>query len=124
MDIQANQLKQEAAAKAVEFVESGMILGLGSGSTTKFAVDFLGQKIQEGHLKNIIGIPTSEATAQQALALNIQLGELSDYDKLDLAIDGADEIDPQLNLTKGWGGGLGAGKIGGSLRRTFNYHCG
>jgi ribose 5-phosphate isomerase A len=99
-------LKKQVALEAVEFVESGMVLGLGSGSTIEFFITQLGQKIQAGQLKDIVGIPTSAATAAQAQAIGITLGELATYSKLNLAVDGADEVDPQLNLIKGWGGAL------------------
>lgn len=99
-------LKKQVAVKAVECIESGMVVGLGTGSTTKFVVELLGEKIRTGQLKNIVGIPTSNATTAQAKALNIRLGELADYTKLDVAIDGADEVDHNLNLIKGWGGAL------------------
>ncbi len=98
--------KKQVAAAAIELVESNMIVGLGTGSTTKFFLDFLSEKIRRGQLKNIIGISTSKATAAQATALGIQLGDLADYAKLDIAIDGADEVDHNLNLLKGWGGAL------------------
>ena len=103
---QAEKLKALAAQKAVEFISDGMVVGLGTGSTTKFAVDMLGEKVKSGQLRNIIGIPTSEATARQAEAWGIVLGDLIDYPHLDIAIDGADEVSPDLNLTKGWGGAL------------------
>jgi len=99
-------LKRQVATVAVEWIESGMVVGLGSGSTAKIVIDLLGEKIRAGHLKNIVGIPTSNATAAQARALGIALAELGDYAKLDLAIDGADEVDGRLNLIKGWGGAL------------------
>ncbi|MFQ5577749.1 MAG: ribose 5-phosphate isomerase A, partial [Anaerolineae bacterium] len=104
-DAQA-RLKQQAAANAVELVSGGMVIGLGTGSTTNFAIDMLGQKVQSGQLTGITGVPTSEATAGRAKAVGIPLGELADFSALDLAIDGADEVDPALNLTKGWGGAL------------------
>ncbi len=103
---QAEKLKAQAAKKAVEFVSDGMIIGLGTGSTTKFAVDMLGEKVRKGQLRNIVGIPTSTATAKQAQRWGIVLGDLVDYPHLDLAIDGADEVSPNLDLTKGWGGAL------------------
>lgn len=99
-------LKKQVAVKAVECIESGMVVGLGTGSTTKFVVELLAKKIRTSQLKNIVGIPTSNATAEQAKALGIQLGDLADYTKLDVAVDGADEVDHNLNLIKGWGGAL------------------
>eukprot|EP00850_Spirogloea_muscicola_P008689 SM000047S16828 [mRNA] locus=s47:108932:111443:- [translate_table: standard] len=101
-----DDLKQLAANKAVEYVESGMVLGLGTGSTAAFAVARIGQLLKEGKLENIVGVPTSTRTAEQAAALGIPLSVLDDHPKIDLAIDGADEVDPALNLVKGRGGAL------------------
>jgi len=98
--------KRQVAEAAVELIEDGMVVGLGSGSTARIFVELLGQKIRAGELKDIVGIATSKATAKQAKALEIRQGNLSDYSKLDIAIDGADEVDPNLNLVKGWGGAL------------------
>ena len=117
-----HSLKQQAAQKAVEFVESGMILGLGTGSTARLAVDYIGQRLQTGELKDIVGIPTSNATAQQARALGIPLGELSHHAQLDLAIDGADEVDGDLNLIKGWGGALVREKLVETYANRFINH--
>lgn len=101
-----DQLKKLAAERAVEYVRSGMVLGLGTGSTAKFAVDRLGDLLLQGKLKNIVGVPTSQRTADQAKRLGIPLSTLDDHPELDLAIDGADEVDPKLNLVKGRGGAL------------------
>jgi ribose 5-phosphate isomerase A len=111
--------KQMAAAAALDFVKSGMKLGLGTGSTTRYFVDMLGAKIKSGEIENIIGVPTSESTASQARALKIPLGSLSDIEELDLAVDGADEVDPQLNLIKGLGRALLREKIVESHAREF-----
>ena len=104
-------LKRRAAIKAVEFIESGMILGLGSGSTAWFALEAIGKRIQEGQLKSIIGIPSSKQTARDAQKLGIPIGSLADHPEIDLTIDGADEVDPDLNLIKGGGGALLREKI-------------
>lgn len=101
-----DDLKKLAADKAVDYVRSGMVLGLGTGSTAAFVVDKLGHLLKTGELKDIIGIPTSKRTEEQARSLNIPLTTLDDHPKLDLAIDGADEVDPDLNLVKGRGGAL------------------
>ncbi|KAJ0867220.1 putative ribose-5-phosphate isomerase [Helianthus annuus] len=101
-----DQLKKIAAYKAVEFVESGMVLGLGTGSTAKHAIDRIGHLLSQGKLTNIIGIPTSTKTHEQASSLNIPLSDLDTHPVLDLAIDGADEVDPDMNLVKGRGGSL------------------
>lgn len=99
-------LKQQAAQKALEFVQSGMVVGLGSGSTATCFVDLLAEKLRLGSLRDIQGVPTSEATAQQARRLGIPLTKLAGHSTLDLAVDGADEVDPQLNLIKGLGKAL------------------
>ncbi|PON47048.1 Ribose 5-phosphate isomerase, type A [Trema orientale] len=101
-----DELKKIAAYKAVEYVESGMVLGLGTGSTAKHAVDRIGELLRQGKLKNIVGIPTSKKTHEQAVSLGIPLSDLDSHPVLDLAIDGADEVDPYLNLVKGRGGSL------------------
>jgi len=102
----AVETKRLAAEAAVMLVENGMTIGLGSGTTAKIFVDLLGERLASGCLKNVVGVPTSKATAQQAAALHIPLGELANYCRLDLAVDGADEVDPNLNLLKGWGGAM------------------
>ncbi|KAK5786290.1 probable ribose-5-phosphate isomerase 3, chloroplastic [Gossypium arboreum] len=101
-----DDLKKLAADKAVESVKSGMILGLGTGSTAAFVVDKIGQLLSTGQLSNIVGIPTSKRTQEQAASLNIPLSTLDLHPRIDLAIDGADEVDPNLDLVKGRGGAL------------------
>jgi len=101
-----DQLKQQAAFKAVEYVQSGMKVGLGTGSTAAFAVDRLGDLLNRGELKDILAVPTSKRTEEQARALGIPLATLDEVPKLDVAIDGADEVDPALNVVKGRGGAL------------------
>lgn len=99
-------LKRAAAAEALKFVESGMVLGLGSGSTSREFVDLLGAKIASGELVDIVGVPTSVATEKQALELGISLKGMDEVERLDLGIDGADEVDVDLNLIKGLGKAL------------------
>ena len=89
-----------------DHVESGMVVGLGTGSTAYFAVERLGEKLKSGELKDIIAIPTSERTREQAESLGIPLCTLNEKSVLDVAIDGADEVDPDLALVKGGGGAL------------------
>ncbi|XP_077245376.1 ribose 5-phosphate isomerase, type A protein [Tasmannia lanceolata] len=101
-----DDLKKLAADKAVDYVRSGMVLGLGTGSTAAFVVDKIGQLLNSGQLQNIVGIPTSKRTQEQAASLGIPLSILDEHPTLDLAIDGADEVDPYLNLVKGRGGAL------------------
>src|SRR6185312_15407004 len=91
----SEQLKREAAAIALASLHSGMRLGLGTGSTARHFVDLLGEKVRDGF--ECICVPTSEATAEQARALNIPLSDLDALDRLDVTVDGADEIDPALN---------------------------
>jgi ribose 5-phosphate isomerase A len=104
--------KSDEAKKVVgyhsidEFVKSGMVVGLGTGSTAKFAVERLGQKLKSGQLKGIIAIPTSEATKSQAMACQIPLTTLNEISAIDVAIDGADQVDKNFNLIKGGGGAL------------------
>jgi ribose 5-phosphate isomerase A len=102
-------LKRQAAARALEHVQDGMKLGLGTGSTAKHFVDLLGEKVRAG--MKVVGVPTSEATRAQAEACGIPLTTLDDIDRLDLTVDGADEMDPALNLIKGGGGALLREKI-------------
>jgi len=104
-----DQLKRQAAAQAVEHVRDGMRLGLGTGSTAKHFVELLGERVRAG--LSVIGVPTSEGTRADAERCGIPLGSLDDIDRLDLTVDGADEIDPQLNLIKGGGGALLREKI-------------
>ena len=104
-------LKLQAAQKALEFVKNGMVVGLGTGSTTAHFIDLLGEKLRQGDLHEIRGVPTSELTASQARRLNIPLTTLSKCGDIDLAVDGADEVDPRLDLIKGLGKALLREKI-------------
>ncbi|WOL15273.1 putative ribose-5-phosphate isomerase 3, chloroplastic [Canna indica] len=101
-----DDLKKLAAIKAVEYVSSGMVIGLGTGSTAAFVVAEIGTLLSSGKLTNIVGVPTSKRTYEQALSLGIPLSTLDEHPRIDLAIDGADEVDPDLNLVKGRGGAL------------------
>eukprot|EP00386_Alphamonas_edax_P015904 GDKI01048603.1.p1 GENE.GDKI01048603.1~~GDKI01048603.1.p1 ORF type:complete len:305 (-),score=87.39 GDKI01048603.1:322-1236(-) len=102
-----DELKKLVGYKAVDdYVKSGMLVGLGTGSTVYFAVERLGQKLKSGELSNIAGIPTSERTREQAEKLGIPLVTLDERSDIDVAIDGADEVDGYLNLVKGRGGAL------------------
>src|ERR1700744_5457635 len=104
-----DDLKRQAAARALEHVQGGVKLGLGTGSTAKHFVDLLGEKVRAG--LRVVGVPTSEATRAQAEQCGIALTTLDDIDRLDLTVDGADEIDHALNLIKGGGGALLREKI-------------
>ena len=101
-----DELKKKAAFSAVEFVVSDMVVGLGTGSTTRFALLRIADRVQAGELKNIVGIPSSVQTEKLARELGIPLVSLADKAQIDLTIDGADEVDPDLNLIKGGGGAL------------------
>jgi len=102
-------LKRAAAAKALDYVQPGMKLGLGTGSTAEIFLDLLAPRIRGG--LNVIGVPTSEKTAAKARALGISLAPLDDLAPLDLTVDGADESDRELTLIKGAGGALLREKI-------------
>jgi ribose 5-phosphate isomerase A len=102
-------LKRQAAALALEHVRDGMRIGLGTGSTAKHFVELLGERVRAG--LDIVGVPTSETTRADAARFGIPLTTLDDIDRLDLTVDGADEIDPALNLIKGGGGALLREKI-------------
>lgn len=104
-----DQLKRQAAARALEHVRDGMKVGLGTGSTARHFVELLGEKVAAG--MRVIGVPTSEATRADAERCKIPLITLDAVDRLDLTVDGADEIDPALNLIKGGGGALLREKI-------------
>ena len=104
-----DELKRQAATRALEFVQDGMKLGLGTGSTAKHFVELLGALVRDG--LDVIGVPTSEATRADAIRCGIPLTTLDEIDRLDLTVDGADEVDPSLNLIKGGGGALLREKI-------------
>jgi ribose 5-phosphate isomerase A len=107
MDVEA--YKRAAAAKALEFVRPGMRVGLGTGSTAKHFVELLAERVRGG--LDVVAVPTSEATRAQAERLGITLTTLDETPALDLTIDGADEIAPDLTLIKGGGGALLREKI-------------
>lgn len=96
--------KREAGEHAAGWVEPGMVVGLGTGSTAIHAVRRIAARLRDGSLDRIVGIPTSQATADAAAGLGIPLGSLAEHPVIDLTIDGADEVDPNLALIKGAGG--------------------
>ena len=104
------EAKKNAAIASAGLVTSGQILGLGSGSTANYMIEALGRKIREEKLR-IFGIPTSNKTAELATEHGIPLTTLDKYPRLDIAIDGADQVDHKLNLIKGMGGALTREKI-------------
>jgi ribose 5-phosphate isomerase A len=106
-------MKKQVGERAVDFVEDGMILGLGSGSTAYWMMKKLGERVTKG--LSVMGIPTSTRTEGWAKEFGVPLTDFTQVDKIDLAIDGANEIDENLNLTKGGGGSLVREKIVNSL---------
>jgi ribose 5-phosphate isomerase A len=100
------QLKRQAAERAAEFVASGMVVGLGHGSTAVFAVRHIAELLRTGQLRDVVGVPCSSQVEAEARGLGIPLTTLDEHPTVDLTIDGADEVDPQLDLIKGGGGAL------------------
>ncbi len=103
-------LKELAAAEAVRYVEDGMVVGLGSGSTASIAIRLIGDKVKAEGLE-IVGVPTSKTSDLLGRAVGIKIVDLDNHPTVDLTIDGADEVDPRLNLIKGLGGALVREKI-------------
>ena len=112
-------MKQEVGRAAASRVKSGSIVGLGTGSTTAFAIQFLGDRLKSGELTDIKGIPTSFQASMLAKQYGIPLVTLDDVDHIDVAIDGADEVDPQKNLIKGGGAAHTREKVIDSLATLF-----
>jgi len=111
--------KRDAAARAAALVASGMTVGLGSGSTALLAVEALGRRVADGSLADVVGIPTSRATAEFARARGLTLTDLERRPVVDLAIDGADEVDADGGMLKGAGGALVREKIVARAARRF-----
>jgi ribose 5-phosphate isomerase A len=114
-----DQLKRAAAERAVEFVTSGTAIGLGTGSTVRPLLDLLASRLRARTLRGVVAVPSSDETAQRCRALGIPLVTLDEYPELALAIDGADEIDPRLNLIKGQGGALLREKLVARAAKRF-----
>ena len=112
-------MKQEVGKAAAARVQSGSIVGLGTGSTTAYTIKFLGDRLKSGELKDIIGIPTSFQAEVLAKQYSIPLTTLDAVDRIDIAIDGADEVDPQKNLIKGGGAAHTREKIVDYLAEQF-----
>lgn len=106
-----NELKRIAAERAVSFIESGMVVGLGHGSTSMLAVHELASRLKRGELRDIVAIPCSPEIETESRKLGIVITTLEDHPRIDLTVDGADEVDPHLNLIKGGGGALLREKI-------------
>ena len=113
------ELKRQAAEKAVQLIESGMVVGLGTGSTAVHATRAVGRLLQEGKLQNIVAIPTSDETAREAESLHIPLVAFDTHPIIDITIDGADEADPNLDVIKGLGGALLREKIVAVVSQRF-----
>jgi ribose 5-phosphate isomerase A len=111
--------KERAAEAALQFVESGMVVGLGSGSTAQLFIQRLGQRLRDGTLSGIRGVPTSHDSERLAHEGGIPLTSFSEVERCDVTIDGADEVDPRLNLIKGLGGALLREKIVAQNRRQL-----
>ena len=112
-------MKQEVGKAAAARVQSDMIVGLGTGSTTAYAIEYLGARLAKGELKNIVGIPTSFQAEVLSKKYGVPLTTLDAIDHMDIAIDGADEVDPHKNLIKGGGAAHTREKIVDSLADTF-----
>jgi ribose 5-phosphate isomerase A len=112
-------MKQYVGKAAADRVQSGMIVGLGTGSTTAYAIQYIGERLKSGEIKDIKGIPTSFQATVLAKEYGIPLTTLDEVDKIDIAIDGADEVDPQKNLIKGGGAAHTREKIVDSLADVF-----
>ena len=118
MDLQ-NQMKQAVAKAAVDQIQNGMILGLGSGSTAALMIEELARKIKSGEIKDIVGVTTSFQGEVLASELGIPLKSLSSVSEIDLAIDGADEVDPKFQLIKGGGACHVQEKLVAALAKKF-----
>ena len=112
-------MKQEVGKAAAALVQSGMIVGLGTGSTTAYAIEYLGNRLKSGEINDIIGIPTSFQAEVLAKKYGIPLTTLDAVDHIDIAIDGADEVDPQKNLIKGGGAAHTREKVVDALANQF-----
>ena len=118
MDLQ-NQMKQAVAQAAVDQIQNGMILGLGSGSTAALMIEALALKIKSGEIKDVVGVTTSFQGEVLATELGIPLKSLSSVSEIDLAIDGADEVDPKFQLIKGGGACHVQEKLVAALAKKF-----
>lgn len=114
-----DRMKQEVGKAAAQMVKSNSIVGLGTGSTTAYAIEYIGQRLQAGEITNIKGIPTSFQATVLAKKYGIPLTTLDEVERIDLAIDGADEVDPHKNLIKGGGAAHTQEKIVDSLAEQF-----
>lgn len=116
---QQNEFKRAAAVRAAEWIEDGMVVGLGTGSTVRFLLEHIAERRAQGAWQSIVGVATSAATTRQAELLGIPLASLEEQPRVDLTIDGADEVDPELRLIKGLGAALLREKIVASNSARF-----
>lgn len=114
-----DEAKKRAAAQAANHITDGMVLGIGSGTTTAEAIKIIGSKLKEGILSDIKGVPTSYHSINEAVKAKIPLTTLDEYPQLDVGIDGADQIDRQLNAIKGHGGAMLREKIVAACCKTY-----
>jgi ribose 5-phosphate isomerase A len=114
-----DELKHAATARAVTFIRSGTVIGLGTGSTVRPLLELLAARLRSDELEQVIAVPTSEDTAARCRACGIPITTLDEYPRLDLAIDGADEVGPGLDLIKGLGGALLREKLVARAARRF-----
>jgi ribose 5-phosphate isomerase A len=112
-------MKQQVGYAAAAKVQSNSIVGLGTGSTTAYAIQAIGERLQSGDLQNVKGVPTSFQAIVLARQYGIPLVSLDEIEQIDIAIDGADEVDPQKNLIKGGGAAHTQEKIVDSLAEQF-----
>lgn len=112
-------MKQEVGKAAANFVQSNTVVGLGTGSTTAFAIEYIGERLKKGEIENIVGIPTSFQAEVLARQYGIPLTTLDYVDRIHIAIDGADEVDPQKNLIKGGGAAHTREKVVDALADQF-----
>ena len=112
-------MKQEVGRAAAVQVQSNSVVGLGTGSTTAFAIQFIGERLKSGDLQNVVGIPTSFQASVLAKQHGIPLTTLDEAERIDIAIDGADEVDPQQNLIKGGGAAHTREKVVDALAERF-----
>ena len=113
--------KKRAAEKSVEHVKDGYVLGLGSGSTATIAIRMIGERLREGYLKNIQGVPTSIQSAYEAIEAGIRLTTLDEHPILDLCIDGVDQMNENLDAIKGKGGALLREKVVASASKKYVF---
>jgi ribose 5-phosphate isomerase A len=112
-------MKQEVGKAAAALVQSNSVVGLGTGSTTAYAIEYIGERLAKGEISNIVGVPTSFQAEVLAKKYGIPLTTLDAVDRIDIAIDGADEVDPKKNLIKGGGAAHTREKVVDALAEKF-----